>query len=62
MVTAVSADRAELLTGSDSLEAIAIHLGMPGEEFDVIDPPELAVAVRRLAERLHWGAVVAAEG
>ena len=48
-------DRAELVTGSDSLDAIAIHLGMLGEEFDILEPPELLDAVRRLADRLHRG-------
>ena len=54
-VTEVADDRAELVTGADSLDAIAIHLTMLGEEFQVLEPPELVDAVRRLAERLQRG-------
>lgn len=48
-------DRAELVTGADSLDAIAVHLAMLDEEFRVLEPMELVDAVRRLAERLQRG-------
>lgn len=54
-VTEIADDRAELVTGADSLDAIAIHLAILGEEFRVLEPPELVDAVRRLAERLQRG-------
>jgi predicted DNA-binding transcriptional regulator YafY len=38
-------------TGSDSLETMAVYLGMLGYEFRVESPPELADHVRALAER-----------
>ena len=34
-----------LLSGSDSLYALALHLGMLGWDFDVLEPPELREAV-----------------
>ncbi len=55
-VTDVGVDRTELVTGSDSLDAIAIRLAMLGDEFDVVEPHELVAAVRRLAERLQRAA------
>ncbi|MFI6518144.1 helix-turn-helix transcriptional regulator [Spirillospora sp. NPDC050679] len=41
-----------LHTGSDSLDAIAVHVGLMGFDFDVLDPPELTEHIRVLAERL----------
>lgn len=55
-VTPAGADRAELMTGADSLDSIAIHLGMLGQEFEILEPPGLADAVSRLADRLHRSA------
>jgi predicted DNA-binding transcriptional regulator YafY len=40
-----------LHTGSDSLESLAVHLGMLGVDFEVVDPPELADHIALLAER-----------
>jgi hypothetical protein len=53
-VTAVADETCLLDTGSDSLETMAVYLGMLGYEFRVEWPPELADHVRTLAERyLH---------
>ncbi|QYN34726.1 YafY family transcriptional regulator [Pseudonocardia sp. DSM 110487] len=40
-----------LHTGSDSLESLAVHLGMLGVDFEVVDPPELADHIALLSER-----------
>ena len=50
-VTAVADETCLLDTGSDSLETMAVYLGMLGYEFRVESPPELADHVRALAER-----------
>lgn len=54
-VTDIDAKSCELATGSDSLDAIALHLAWIGQEFDVLEPPELADAVDDLAARLARG-------
>jgi predicted DNA-binding transcriptional regulator YafY len=41
-----------LHTGSNSLDEIAVYVGLMGFEFDVLDPPELAGHIRVLAARL----------
>ena len=50
-VTAVADETCLLDTGSDSLETMAVYLGLLGYEFRVESPPELADHVRALAER-----------
>ncbi len=40
-----------LRLGSDDLNGMAVWIGFLGLDFEVVDPPELAEAVRRLAER-----------
>ena len=50
-VTAVADETCLLDTGSDSLETMAVYLGMLGYDFRVESPPELADHVRALAER-----------
>ena len=40
-----------LLSGSDSLYALTLHLGMLGWDFEVLDPPERRTAVAELAAR-----------
>jgi len=44
-------DRCILNTGADSLELMAVHLGMLDADFTVSDPPELVTHLRSLAER-----------
>jgi predicted DNA-binding transcriptional regulator YafY len=40
-----------LRTGSDWLGGLAVHLGLIGVDFEVLEPPELIEEVRSLAER-----------
>jgi predicted DNA-binding transcriptional regulator YafY len=41
-----------LHTGSNSLDEIAVYIGLTGFDFEVLDPPELLEHVRALANRL----------
>jgi len=50
-VEADGGDRCILDTGADSLELLAVHLGMLEADFTVTDPPELVDHLRRLALR-----------
>ena len=50
-VTPVSGESCTLDTGSDSLATMAVSLGFLGWDFRVDSPPELADAIRALAER-----------
>ncbi|MHA3023614.1 helix-turn-helix transcriptional regulator [Mycobacterium sp. BMJ-28] len=49
-------DACIVTTGADDPERMALYLAMPGCEFEVLDPPEVAAAVRAAAERLHRAA------
>ncbi|MFI0941847.1 helix-turn-helix transcriptional regulator [Streptomyces sp. NPDC021020] len=51
-VTALDDGTCELRTGSETLEALAMYVGMLGVEFEVIEPPELSVRLREVADRL----------
>ncbi len=46
-----------LLSGSDSLYALTLHVGMLGWEFEVLEPPELREAVATLAGRFTRASV-----
>ena len=46
-----------LLSGSDSLYALTLHLGLLGWDFEVLEPPELREVVAVLADRLTRAAV-----
>ncbi|MFF7244092.1 helix-turn-helix transcriptional regulator [Embleya sp. NPDC008237] len=50
-VEPIDADTCVLDTGADSLDNLAVHLGMLGHDFDVTDPPELVAHLRTLATR-----------
>src|SRR4051794_22976517 len=50
-VEASGVDRCILDTGADSLEMLAVHLGMLDADFTVTDPPELVGHLRSLADR-----------
>jgi predicted DNA-binding transcriptional regulator YafY len=50
-VEAVDADRCVLHTGADSLDTLAVHLGLLGVDFTVTEPPELVARLRDLAGR-----------
>ena len=46
-----------LTSGSDSLDALAFHIGMIGYDFTVLGPPELAERLQLLARRLRQAAL-----
>ncbi|MEU4425953.1 YafY family protein [Actinoplanes sp. NPDC024001] len=50
-VREVAADRCEFTPGSDHPEMLALYLGMLDADFTVVDGPELAAALTRLADR-----------
>ncbi|WP_439658040.1 helix-turn-helix transcriptional regulator [Lentzea sp. HUAS TT2] len=50
-VEAVDAQSCVLVTGSDSVETLAVWIGMLGYDFEVTSPPELVAHVRSLAAR-----------
>jgi predicted DNA-binding transcriptional regulator YafY len=50
-VEARDAGSCVLHTGADSLESLAVHLGMLGADFEVVDPPELVDHITLLAQR-----------
>ena len=50
-VVADGDERCSLETGADSLELLAVHLGMLDADFSVTEPPELVGHLRSLAER-----------
>ena len=52
ILEAAGPDQCVLTSGSDSLEAIALHLAAMGHAFTILDPPELLDTARTLAERL----------
>ena len=56
-LTAVDDATCFLDAGADSLEVLAVHLGMLGSAFTVSEPPALVAHVRSLAER-YAGATV----
>lgn len=50
-VEAVDAQSSVLVTGADSVETLAVWIGMLGYDFEVTSPPELVAHVRTLAAR-----------
>jgi predicted DNA-binding transcriptional regulator YafY len=59
-VEAIDERTCRLHTGSNSLDALAIYVGLMGIDFEVHEPPELVAHVRALAERLGRAAMDAA--
>lgn len=55
-VTALAEDSCELRTGFESLDALAMYIGMLGVDFEIKEPPELAVHLRAVAARLSRAA------
>ncbi len=51
VLEAVDADTCLLLSGADHLHALALHIGLLGLDFEVLEPPELQAAVSDLARR-----------
>ena len=54
----LGADACEYRTGDDSLDWLAMRIGMLGADFEVLEPPELAERFRALGERFARAAVV----
>ena len=52
MLTADGPDRCVLVTGSDSLDAVAFHLARLDAGVTILEPPELIARARELAARL----------
>jgi predicted DNA-binding transcriptional regulator YafY len=52
LVTPIDDDRCELRTGSNSLDAMSVYIGLLGFEVTVHEPPELVAALRAAGERL----------
>jgi predicted DNA-binding transcriptional regulator YafY len=61
VVESVDADHCVLVTGGDSVEIIAVYIGMLGLDFHVTEPPALVEAVARVGER-YRRAVTATSG
>ena len=57
VIEPAGAGRCVLMTGSDSLDAIAFHAATLGFPITVLEPPELADRMRAIAERLTRAAV-----
>ncbi|MFD5102409.1 helix-turn-helix transcriptional regulator [Streptomyces albidochromogenes] len=51
VVEAVDAGTCVLETGADTLDTLAVHLGLLGHDFEVSGPPELVARLRELAGR-----------
>jgi predicted DNA-binding transcriptional regulator YafY len=51
VVEAVDERTCVLDTGGDSIDTLAVYLGMLGVDFDVSDPPELVAGLRALSDR-----------
>jgi predicted DNA-binding transcriptional regulator YafY len=51
-VEADGPDACVMTAGGDDPEKIVFYLALPGCEFEVLDPPEVAAAVQAVAERL----------
>ena len=51
LLEVVDKDTCLLRTGAETLDALAVHLGMLGADFEVSDPPELVDHIRALAGR-----------
>ncbi|MEU1621554.1 YafY family protein [Streptomyces sp. NPDC005722] len=51
-VESTGPDSCVLRTGSDSLDALAVYIGMIGVDFEVREPPELVERLRVVADRL----------
>jgi predicted DNA-binding transcriptional regulator YafY len=55
-VEALDARTCRLHTGADTLDSLAVHLGLLGVAFTVTEPPELVALLRELAERYRHAA------
>jgi len=53
LLEVVDQDTCLLHTGAETLDALAVHIGMLGADFEVDEPPELVDHIRALADRYH---------
>jgi hypothetical protein len=51
LVEPIDDHRCALITGSQSVESMIVHLGLLDLDFEVTDPPELVAKVRELGQR-----------
>ncbi|MFC7625356.1 helix-turn-helix transcriptional regulator [Microlunatus sp. GCM10028923] len=51
LVEEIDDHRCVLVTGADSVDTVAVYIGMLGLDFRVTEPPELVAALRTVAER-----------
>jgi predicted DNA-binding transcriptional regulator YafY len=51
VVETVDDEHCVLVTGADSVEMIAVYIGLLGLDFHVTEPPELVEQVRQVGER-----------
>ena len=49
-----------LTTGADSVDTVAVYLGLLDVDFKVREPPELVERLRKLADRYHRACTTAA--
>jgi len=61
VVEAIDDNTSVLVTGADSVETVAVYIGMLGIEFAVTEPPELVAHLRTLAKR-YANAISGARG
>jgi len=45
-----------VVTGADDPQRLVLYLAMPGIDFEILDPPEVADAARAAAQRLRRAA------
>jgi predicted DNA-binding transcriptional regulator YafY len=62
VVESVDADHCVLVTGGDSVEIIAVYIGMLGLDFHITEPPELVEQVVLLGERYRRAAFDTSSG
>jgi WYL domain-containing protein len=62
VVTAAGEGTCVLETGADTIDSLAVHLGLLGYDFEVVDPPELVAHLRELATRYQRATTVSAPG
>jgi predicted DNA-binding transcriptional regulator YafY len=53
VVTPIDDKTCVLETGADTIDSLAVHLGLLGYDFEATDPPELVAHLRELASRYH---------
>jgi predicted DNA-binding transcriptional regulator YafY len=60
VVEAIDDHSCVLATGADSVDTVAVYLGLLDIDFTVTEPPELVARLRKLADRYHRACTTAA--